>query len=165
MACLRAEYIKEISPYFEEYIKSFSSVHHNLSLTLNHGLSTMNRGEVIAKLEENLTKDLERGFTSFGPHRADLVFKCEEGGARDILSRGQQKIALISFFLAQLKHLRISQGRCCTVLLDDLASELDDDVLGVLYQHLQVLDHQLLITAISQNDFPEYIKTANTISL
>ncbi len=165
MIGIRKEYIKELTPYFDEYMGSFLSIPHRITLTFNHGLEISSRVEIIAKLEENFSRDLERGFTSFGPHRADLVFRCEEGHARDVLSRGQQKILLLSFFLAQIKLLRISQEKSCTVLLDDLASELDNDVLDRMYKHLYELDHQLIITAINSSHFPIDAKIKNIITL
>ena len=69
-------------------------------------------------------RDLERGQTQVGPHRADLVLKTEPGLARDRLSRGEQKVLAAALLLAQ-GELLADGGKAPVLLLDDLASELD----------------------------------------
>lgn len=162
---LREEYIQEVAPIFIEYLKSFETLNNSVSVRVSHGVGCESADEIIIKLQDSLEKDLERGFTSFGPHRADLVFKCKQGNAKDILSRGQQKIVLISFFLAQLQLLKDKNNKNSLILIDDLASELDDEVLNILYKHLSELEHQIVITAINQESFPCFIKPSNIIQL
>lgn len=67
---------------------------------------------------------MERGATSVGPHRADLVLMKGNVYARAVLSRGEQKILSAALLLAQAGFLK-SRGEAPIVLLDDLASEFD----------------------------------------
>lgn len=69
-------------------------------------------------------RDLERGQTQVGPHRADLVLKTPPGLARERLSRGEQKVLAAALLLAQAELLAAG-GKAPVLLLDDLASELD----------------------------------------
>ena len=60
-------------------------------------------------LEQGLNSDISRGFTQYGPHRADLqvlVGKDIAGQARlarDVLSRGQLKVVVLAMKLAQAR--------------------------------------------------------------
>lgn len=70
-------------------------------------------------------RDLQSGFTSVGPHRAD--WRIQFGGipGRDALSRGQAKLTAMSALLAQAGQFASSTGEWPVIALDDLASELD----------------------------------------
>lgn len=75
-------------------------------------------------LQRNRARDLERGQTHAGPHRADLGLNCGKAAARAVLSRGEQKILAAALLLAQAELLA-QLGEKPVLLLDDLASEFD----------------------------------------
>ncbi|MDN5869282.1 MAG: DNA replication/repair protein RecF [Nitrococcus sp.] len=105
-----------------------------------------------ALLGEARAREIERGHTIYGPHRGDLRFIVEGIDAGQYLSRGQQKLAVIAFWLAQAA-LTARGGRQRPILLvDDLAAELDvgrrERVLGGLLG----MDAQLLLTALTRED-------------
>ncbi len=76
-------------------------------------------------LTASSARDLQLGYTSVGPHRADLAIRFAGLSGRDHLSRGQQKIAALVLRLAQgFLHASL-RGSWPVLLLDDLASELD----------------------------------------
>ena len=77
-----------------------------------------------AALEESLARDMDRGATGPGPHRADLVFRAGRHLARESLSRGEMKIVAAALILAQARSMS-EVGIQPVVLLDDLASEFD----------------------------------------
>ena len=52
-------------------------------------------------LKRNRNRDLERGMTHAGPHRADLSLLCDGTSARAILSRGEQKLLAAALLLVQ----------------------------------------------------------------
>jgi DNA replication and repair protein RecF len=81
-------------------------------------------GEYADALYESRERDLERGATILGPHRADMVLTQGKAQARTILSRGEQKIVSAALLLAQA-GLLCSIGEHPVILLDDLASEFD----------------------------------------
>lgn len=69
-------------------------------------------------------RDLERGVTSQGPHRADIILSRDQRPIRTLLSRGEQKSLAAALLLTQARLLS-AQGELPLVLLDDLASEFD----------------------------------------
>jgi DNA replication and repair protein RecF len=70
-------------------------------------------------------RDLAQGYTSVGPHRADLRLELRDLPGRDGLSRGQAKLAALVLLLAQAAQLAAHTGHWPVLQLDDLASELD----------------------------------------
>ncbi len=70
-------------------------------------------------------RDLQSGFTSVGPHRADWQIGFSAIPGREALSRGQAKLSALSALLAQAEHHAAARGEWPVVAFDDLASELD----------------------------------------
>lgn len=107
-------------------------------------------GEALA---EGRARDKERGTTQAGPHRADVALRLGGCAAREVLSRGQQKLVAAALVLATLARLRELQrqtgGAVPTLLLDDPAAELDSQRLGALVTLIQELDCQLVITSLA----------------
>lgn len=98
-----------------------------------------------------LPRDRERRTTSVGPHRADLVLKVRGKPARDVLSRGQQKLAATALHLAQLTSLQQGCGLHPTVLLDDPAAELDTQRLAIFMHRVRALNTQIVVTALTSD--------------
>lgn len=73
----------------------------------------------------SLQRDMERGATGPGPHRADLTLTLDGAAAKDRLSRGEQKSLTAALLMAQAKMICAS-GDMPVLLLDDIASELDE---------------------------------------
>src|SRR3546814_17493045 len=70
-------------------------------------------------------RDLQSGFTSIGPHRADWHVSHGALPNGETLSRGQAKLTALTCVLAQAEHYVERRGEWPVVLPDDLASELD----------------------------------------
>jgi DNA replication and repair protein RecF len=81
--------------------------------------------ELAEELFAHVDQDLDRGFTSHGPHRDDLVFRRADRDLRAYGSRGQQRLALLSLLLAERERIAEARGQPPLMLLDDVMSELD----------------------------------------
>jgi len=68
--------------------------------------------------------------------------------AREVLSRGQQKLMAVALTLAQLRLLNELSGTTPTLLLDDPAAELDAEHLGNFVSQIAPLGCQLIITSL-----------------
>lgn len=95
-----------------------------------------------------LARDRDRaaGFTSFGPHRADLQILFDAFPGREALSRGQGKLLALALLLAQAAHLAAARGGWPIIALDDMASELDHRHQGLLLDRLTAAGAQVLMT-------------------
>jgi DNA replication and repair protein RecF len=72
--------------------------------------------------------------------------------ARDILSRGQQKLVATAMVLAQLKMLGERMALVPTLLLDDPAAELDAEKLARFVEQVKSLHCQLVLTSLNAAD-------------
>jgi DNA replication and repair protein RecF len=84
---------------------------------------------VTEALREGLTRsrpaDLRRGFTGFGPQTDDLEITLDGRPVREHGSQGQVRSLVLALKLAELENLTAALGEPPLLLLDDVASELD----------------------------------------
>ncbi len=103
-------------------------------------------------LAECLGRDLERDrkyrATQHGPHRADIVARVGGHGAKDRVSRGQQKLLAAGLTLAQLEVQEQERPGRSALLLDDPAAELDAGNLERLLDCVRALPVQLIVTSL-----------------
>lgn len=142
---LRQKYLDNLQPYLQELIQLFFHSQ-NVELTYKRGWS-----ESIALdrlLQTELSKDRLKGFTQYGPHRAELLIKVDGQSAQNGISRGQQKILVALLRLVQAQQFTDSTGRNCILLYDDLAAELDSVHRQKIINVLAKMKTQLFLTAI-----------------
>src|SRR4051812_30365607 len=77
-----------------------------------------------AELAERRASDLERGFTTHGPHRDAPALRPGGRLPRALGSQGQQRIALLALLFAE-RDVLAARGPPPLMLLDDVMSELD----------------------------------------
>ncbi|HEV7136025.1 MAG TPA: DNA replication/repair protein RecF [Steroidobacteraceae bacterium] len=99
-------------------------------------------------LDASRVRDELRGLTQTGPHRADVIIRVGGKLAREVLSRGQQKLTAVALTLAQLRLLKEVSGTVPTLLLDDPAAELDSVHLRHFVGQIAQLECQLVITSL-----------------
>lgn len=109
-------------------------------------------------LREQIGRDYQLGYTSAGPQRADFQLNVEGIAAGDVLSQGQQKLAMYAMHLSQGYFLRQETERRPIYLIDDMASELDPRTQHVILDHLiNGLSSQLFLTGITRDIFPQLL--------
>ncbi len=96
--------------------------------------------------------DLERGYTSVGPHRDDLLLEIDGRPLRLYGSHGQARTALVSLKLAELEYYAESYDRQPILLMDEVASVLDrlraEELIGLLMEH----SSQVVVTSPREED-------------
>jgi DNA replication and repair protein RecF len=113
------------------------------------------KGQGLAEvLDEDAARDRESGYTHSGPHRADLELLVDGRDARQEFSQGQWKLAIVALRLAQLAHFHNHTGETCTLLLDDLPAELDQERRARVMTELASLSAQVFVTATTPNEVP-----------
>jgi len=99
-------------------------------------------------LEAAWVRDVERGVTHAGPHRADVSIRVGGDLARDRVSRGQQKLTAAAMLLGQLRCDAEQGSEVAALLVDDPAAELDAGNLERLLDEVVDLPAQLFVTAL-----------------
>ena len=108
--------------------------------------------ELAESLYDSRKADIKAGYTSPGPHRADMILQLEGRNVKDFFSRSQLKLASISLLIIQLDIIRDATHKDCVLLIDDLSSELDSLARDHLVNELHDSRHQCFLTSIQNDD-------------
>lgn len=118
------------------------------------------------KLNESFASDVERGYTKFGPHKADLKIKNNKILVKDYLSRGQKKVLINLLFLAQTLLLKELTSKDSLFIIDDFTSELDDkyqlELLSALMEQKNV---QIIVSCLQQDSLKRLKKVYNNVNM
>jgi DNA replication and repair protein RecF len=140
----RQAVVDQTQPYWREVIAGLDCPAGELQYFRGWGA----QHSLAEALEVSRRRDQVRGLTHVGPHRADVVIRVAGKPAREVLSRGQQKLMAVALTLAQLRLLKRASGTTPTLLLDDPAAELDAGHLGHFVRQIALLGCQLVVTAL-----------------
>jgi len=106
--------------------------------------------DYLSVLEENWHSDLGNGYTRYGPHKANITIKSNGHFAKDVLSRGQQKLLACILRLAQINYFRHVSDEQVILLVDDLAAELDTELRGFVLREAITSGAQVFVTATEE---------------
>ncbi len=146
-------------PAFQRLKAAFDDIRNTLDhgvldgMTLSYRRGWNAEEGLAAHLERTRDGERRRGHTLAGPQRADIVLQTVDGQARDWLSRGQQKLAVLCFKLAQVALLQ-QRGLKPIVLWDDWQSELSENTQLTALRTLRRFECQVILTT-PQNSWPE----------
>ncbi|KZY68098.1 hypothetical protein A3742_09725 [Oleiphilus sp. HI0071] len=155
--CLRAPIIERvIETFWLRASRLFGEeVLERLQVSYSRGWS--NSESLFDSLIASRGKDIKRRTTHYGAHRADLKFSYDGLPVQEGLSRGQQKLLVLALHLAQIEVLYGATDKACMLLLDDLASELDEANLEVLLGQLQGLETCVIATGLDHSLYERLI--------
>jgi len=145
---LRSQYFEKLSPYFYQLTKQFFNedrvdIEYKRGWPVDRSLLTL--------LNENLHKERMRGYTTHGPHRAEIIMKVNGQSAQTCISRGQQKLLVALMRLAQAQQFTEATNSACVLLYDDLPAELDVNHRKSILSVLSSMNIQLFLTAIEKH--------------
>ena len=143
IADARHRTLERLRPAWQELVASLSGI----DIELGYARGWSQDQDLTEALKDSRTRDEAKGLTHSGPHRADVLLRMSGRAAREVLSRGQQKLVAIALSLAQVRLLQeISVSP--TLLLDDPAAELDGDHLRRFIAEVGRLQCQLVSTSL-----------------
>lgn len=140
----RRRFVEALLPHWRQSVMALSGLEAELHYFKGwaHDLSLADA------LAGSRARDEARQVTHAGPHRADVLIRVNGRSAKEILSRGQQKLVAVSMTLAQLNLLQSATRTTPTLLLDDPAAELDAHHLSRLIDQVTRLRSQLVLTSL-----------------
>jgi DNA replication and repair protein RecF len=140
----RRAYLDALTVYLREQASALLPELGDMGLRYKPGWPE--EGDLASTLAGQRRRDLAKGHTSNGPHRADWSISFEHAPQREHLSRGQEKLVALVCLLAQARLDAERRGEWPVVCLDDLASELDLAHQTAVIQRLEAVPAQVLIT-------------------
>lgn len=146
----RSRYMDDLSLHF---IKTLSELSNNSSLysDISDALFCYRTGysnkPLKTQYQECLDKDKALGYTTIGPHRADIEFKILEDDVKDIASMSTQIILSLCFVVAQTRAFHVKHGHYPVLLIDDIFFGIDDKNLAVMIKLLSNSGAQCFLTA------------------
>jgi DNA replication and repair protein RecF len=143
----RRRVLDALKPYWADVSRSL--LDEDLSLGFQSGWDKDTT--LVAALADADPRDRLRKTTTVGPHRADVVLRIRGRPVREVLSRGQQKLAAVAMTLCQLEYLKQEHEVLPTLLLDDPSAELDRNRLDRFIGRVKALDTQLIVTALDRD--------------
>jgi DNA replication and repair protein RecF len=143
----RRRVLSALQPYWSDVSRSFLDD----ELTLGFQTGWDRESPLARALAEAGPRDRLRKTTTVGPHRADVVMRIRGKPVREVLSRGQQKLAAVAMTLCQLEYLKQEHEVLPTLLLDDPSAELDRTRLDRFIARVKALETQLVVTALDRD--------------
>ena len=141
----RRALVKELATGVQELYQSLSHSKAPVALTY---VSTCSQdqysSDMLHRLEQLTSRDFERGFTAYGPHRDDLVIELSGKQMALSASRGETRTMLLALKILELQNVESARGKKPVLLLDDVFSELDGSRRRALTEVLR--DYQTFIT-------------------
>ena len=144
---LRDQYFIKLTVYLNQLTQEFFS-DDIVSIEYKRGWPADK--ELMQLLDENLQKERLKGYTYYGPHRAEITIKVNGQSAQTCISRGQQKTLVALMRLAQAMQFTEASNTSCVLLYDDLAAELDAKHRTKILSVLSKMNIQLFLTAIEK---------------
>lgn len=117
--------------------------------------------KMLSKLESSVSRDFERGFTAYGPHREDILFLLNTKPLNQTGSRGEARSLLLALKIFELGLIKKTSGAKPIFLLDDVFSELDSARRRALVDYLK--DHQAIITTTDADAVIEYFSNNHNL--
>src|SRR5439155_16118875 len=96
---LRQQYTQYLTPIINEVTQELLGIIPALKISYYAGWNT--QYEYAQILQLNREKDSQFQHTQFGPHKADIKITINDIPAKDILSRGQQKLFVCAMIVAR----------------------------------------------------------------
>jgi DNA replication and repair protein RecF len=111
-----------------------------------------------SKFDSNQDKEVAAGQTLYGPHRDDYSLVLNAKNLRYQGSRGQQRLAVFTWKLAQHHYFMQLKEQAPMLLIDDLMSELDETHRqNVANYLLNKHTGQFILTAADKKDVPSVL--------
>ncbi len=141
---LRKNLISELTPYIQKEFMRITNIKRDINISY---ISSV-KDDIVLELADKRTEDIVRKTTTIGAHRDDIEITLGSLDSRRQLSQGQQRSLAISLKLAMHHILIDKKNKIPVILLDDVFSELDEEVSNNLLE--QIYDYQAIVTSATK---------------
>lgn len=159
---LRQNLAHELDKDLEKLYKELSQTATEVSLEYqNRWPGETYETNMLKALETNINNDKEKGFTSVGPHREDMMISFEGHPSPETASRGEVRTVVLALKITELELIKNNRGTPPILLLDDVFSELDGKRRHALTDYLS--SYQTFITTTDADLVSKNFTTAANI--
>ena len=151
----RQKYVECINSKIEIIYKRIMKMG-NLKVVYDKNISFESKEEIINYYKDNYYNELDKKMTLFGIQKDDLLFYVDDMNLKDYGSQGQQRVAVLSFKLAEINIFKETKKTYPIVLLDDIFSELDIEKRNNLLKFIKS-NIQFIITTTDIKNISEKI--------
>lgn len=157
---IRVRLIERLNNGLNSTYHTIAQTKDSVSLHYSHTVIDHTEQKLLAELESRIERDSLLSYTSFGPHRHDVLFYFNGSPAIGSASRGEVRTIILALKFLEVDILKEVTGHTPVVLLDDVLSELDDK----RQSHLatKFYNHQIIMTSTNP---PIIIGKAKVIKL
>ena len=141
---IRKDYINELNTYIDSIFYKVVKKEH-LQIKYISSFENKTKEELIKIYHHNYKKDINYGKTNIGIHLDDFIFEINNKNAKEYLSQGELKNAIIAFKLSEIKYCINVKNKTPILILDDLFSELDNRKINSLIGNFKK-KFQIIIT-------------------
>lgn len=131
----RKKFLDNINKYLADIFLDITTTE-GLKVKYTSDYNNFERKTVAEKYKNTVEKDIILGKTTIGIHHDDFKFILDKDNLKDYGSEGYQKIAILSFRLAEIKLFYDIKGYYPILILDDLFSEIDKDKINNIMKYL-----------------------------
>jgi len=155
----RHEFIQKINQYLPSEYKKINGGSKNLLIEYKYYSDDINktRQDILNELHSNYRREIITGHTSVGPHQHDFLFHLDDKPAVSILSRGENRGAILA--LKNTEYI-LKRDTSPLILLDDVLSEFDEKRQNNLLKNYK--NSQVIITSVKT---PAAVKDFHKIEL
>lgn len=154
---MRQSYISRLNSEISALYAKFSP---ELKVVLRYNTGWDKNCSLLDSLNNKVERDLFKGATSSGPHKADLQFIVDNKNAAEFMSRGQLRLLVSVLLLAEVKVLKELTNKPSVFLIDDISAELDESTREKFISTVLEQDTQVFVTAIEKNQL-SFVQTYN----
>ncbi|MDX2370138.1 MAG: DNA replication/repair protein RecF [Colwellia sp.] len=147
VSALRASYVSEIISELNYWL-AILLPGLNERVTVQYLQGWPQKNILIDVLTSNYEREASFGYSLYGAHKFDVKFLLDKKAIETQLSRGQQKLFLLALTFAQASFIARVKLVKPILLIDDIGAELDLNSRTALSKAIEILDCQVIITAI-----------------
>ena len=143
VACLiiktRKSFLEKLGPVADKFLKTITDGKDSLKISYVGAKGTEKdeiKKQILKELDENLSRDMELGYTSVGPHRDDVKFELNGLDTKIYASQGQTRSIVLALKLAEMEILKEELNDYPIMIFDDVFSELDNKRQQKIYEAL-----------------------------
>lgn len=146
----RQSFIKEINKQLTSTYQSIAKNSDTIEIIYKSEALNKSEQSYLTILEQNFSRDLAIGHTSFGIHRDDYIFEFNHQPADGSASRGETRSIILALKFIEAKLIEQKTLRKPLILLDDVFSELDNSRRQCLVDNFK--NNQVILTSVEQLD-------------